>query len=191
MSDAVASVATAASAQVLLERSPQASRTIAALRYTLDAMRSERSDAARPSPEAATFAEEIRRQAARAEAPVPAVPATVEASPRRDATITPPAAPVAALTVPDWQPPVVTAPAAPPAGDAPLDLTQWTRGAGSDEMPPVTFDEPAPADVIAPDIARLAEATQNRIPRDVLEIMRERHLGPAAAQSLTGRPNDR
>jgi hypothetical protein len=199
MSDAIAGVTTAASAQVLLERSPQASRTIAALRYSLDTMRAERSDSAESaklSPGALTFAEEIRRQNVRPE-PQPSTGPAIGAAPSpRETPIAPPAAPIAALTVPDWQPPeaafaVAPSSAAPPAEDAPLDLMQWTRGGGSDEMPPVAFDEPAPAGVIAPDIARLAEAEQNQIPREVLEIMRERHLGPTAAPSLRGQQNER
>jgi len=194
MSDAVATVATAGTAQILLERSPQASRTIAALRYTLEAMHSERSagaDSARLSPDAPTFAEEIRRQAARSEPPPVARTSTVAAPLQRATPIAPPATPVATRTSPEWQAPEAPASVAPPAEDLPLDLMQWTRSAGNDELPPVTFEEPAPAGVIAPDLARLAEAEQNRIPRDVLEIMRERHLGPTAAQSPTGRPNER
>jgi hypothetical protein len=198
MSDAIGGVTTAASAQVLLERSPQASRTIAALRYSLDTMRSERSDSAESaklSSEAPTFAEEIRRQNARSELQPSTGPAIGAAPSPRETPIAPPAAPIAALAVPDWQPPEAALSVAPsavtPEVNAPLDLMQWTRGAGSDEMPPVAFDEPAPAGVIAPDIARLAEAEQNQIPREVLEVMRERHLGPAAAPSVRGQQNER
>jgi hypothetical protein len=180
MTDAVASVATAATQRVLLERSPQASRTIDALRYTLDAMRSERTSgamqAALPPQEGATFADEIRRQASIAgprQVPVEAEPQAEQVPPASDA-----------LAIPAWDPPATT-PASPnpPAPESseniPLDIMQWARGVGSDERdaPPVSFDEPAPERMIAPDITRLAEAEQNQIPRDVLEIMRAMHLG--------------
>ncbi|MFU8804732.1 MAG: hypothetical protein ACNA8W_13035, partial [Bradymonadaceae bacterium] len=119
----------------------------------------------------------------------------VEAEPQAEQA--PPAS--AALAIPTWDPPATTPAASPnpPAPESsdniPLDIMQWVRGVGSDERdaPPVSFDEPAPERMIAPDITRLAEAEQNQIPRDVLEIMRERHLGPTAAQPLTGRPNER
>jgi len=177
MTDAVASVTTAATQRVLLERSPQASRTIDALRYTLDVMRSERTSgtmqAALPAHEGATFAEEIRRQAAIAG------PRQVPVETQPQAEQAPPAS--AALATPTWEPPAVAP--NPPAPDSsenmPLDIMQWARDVGSDERdaPPVSFDEPAPERMIAPDITRLAEAEQNQIPRDVLEIMRAMHLG--------------
>jgi len=179
MTDAVASITTAATQPVLLERSAQASRTIDALRYSLDAMRSERTSgaiqAAVPAQEGATFADEIRRQAA-------------IAGPRQvpvEAEQAPPAS--AALAIPAWEPPAATPevapnPVVPEASDSiPLDIMQWARGAGGDERdaPPVSFDEPSPERMIAPDITRLAESEENQIPRDVLDIMRARHLGAA------------
>jgi|GEM_PF-5709593 hypothetical protein len=185
MSDAVASVTTAASQRVLLERSPEASRTLDALRYTLDAMRSERASGemqAAPPSGGRTFADEIRRQAAIAEPRTP--PATERAAPAATAPIAQQAEPPAAAAlppIPEWRPPATDARASPPAApeNIPLDVLQWARGVGSDERdaPPVSFDEPAPAAVIAPDIARLSQSQQNHIPQDVLEIMRSRHLG--------------
>ena len=178
MTEPVASVATAAGGRVLLERSPQASRSIDALRYILDAMRSERAgpavQAALPAGEAVTFSEEMRRQADRAGPGAGAAGESFGAAP----TIVPPAP--AGSAIPAWDPPATTV-----SADIPLDIMQWARGVGSDERdaPPVTFEEPAPERVTAPDIARLAEAEENVIPRDVLEIMRARHLGAGAGQS--------
>jgi len=186
MSDAVASVTTAASQRVLLERSPEASRTLDALRYTLDAMRSERTSgemqAPPPTSGGRTFADEIRRQAANAEPRKS--PATERAAPAAPPPIVQQAEPPAVAPlppIPEWRPPENAARAAPPAvpENIPLDVLQWARGVGSDERdaPPVSFDEPATAAVIAPDIARLSQSEQNHIPQDVLEIMRSRHLG--------------
>jgi hypothetical protein len=186
MSDAVASVTTGASQQVLLERSPQASRMIDALRYTLDVMRSERASGepqvAPPTAEGRTFADEIRRQAALAEPRNP--PAAEPAAPAATLTIPQQTEPPAAADlppVPEWRPPEAADRASISAApeNLPLDVLQWARGVGSDKRaaPPVIFDEPAPAAVIAPDIARLSQSEQNHIPQDVLEIMRSRHLG--------------
>jgi hypothetical protein len=187
MTDAVASVTAAVPQRVLLERSPQASRTIDALRYTLDAMRSERASgetpAAPPTSTGRTFADEIRRQAAIAE---PRDPPAVEraSAPTLPQQPEPPAsaAPLPPLPpLPEWRQPEAAArpPAAAASEDIPLDVMQWARGVGSEERgaPRVSFDEPAPAAVIAPDIARLSQSEQNHIPQDVLEIMRSRHLG--------------
>ena len=183
MTDAVASVTTAASQRVLLERSPQASRAIDALRYTLDAKRSERAggepQVARTTEEGRTFADEIRRQAAIAE-PRQTPAAERAATPPIPEQAEPPTA-AAMPPIPEWRPPEAAArsPTAEASENIPLDVLQWARGVGSEERgaPPVSFEEPAPVAVIAPDIARLSQSGQNHIPQDVLEIMRSRHLG--------------
>jgi hypothetical protein len=185
MSDAVAGVAAASREsnpeRILLERGPESARTISALRYALDAMRTQRSPAAR---EAATpaFRAEMQRQAASE----PQAAARAEPSP----PIAPPSPPPAALSVavepasarstpPVPTPPVPTMPVPTmPAASISPELEQWTRGINDGS--PVYFDEAAPSAIVAPDISALAGAEENLLPRDVLEIMRARHLGPQA-----------
>ncbi|HSP24034.1 MAG TPA: hypothetical protein VLQ65_02560, partial [Saliniramus sp.] len=111
MTDAVASVTTAASQRVLLERSPQASRAIDALRYTLDAKRSEcaggEPQVARTTEEGRTFADEIRRQAAIAE-PRQTPAAERAATPPIPEQAEPPTA-AAMPPIPEWRRPEAAA----------------------------------------------------------------------------------
>lgn len=179
MTEAVAgpSGVAATSERAVLHRSERGARLVGALDFALKAMREE---AAAPG-----FAAQIEA-AARVERPEPA-----PASEPAPAPAPAPAAPVVAapiLSVP--APPVVIRaerPFATPAPavveerreDGPLDIMRWSRGvAPPDEMAELAArldaDRLKP---LAPDVAALARAEGNHMPRDVLEALRQRHLG--------------
>lgn len=185
MSEALAGVAAADAPRVLLESGPQSARRIEALRYALDAMRAERAPSA-PAAHKPRFEAEMERQASVAPA------GEVEPASTRTPLILPPAPPLPALAAtPSTPAPATTPPSAAPtsasapSGPAALDLAGWARG--FDEGAPVTFEEEAPAAILAPDISALARSEQNLVPPDVLEIMRARHLGPQAGGGGNGR----
>lgn len=175
MTEAVAGLSgvAATSERAVLHRSERGARLVGALDFALKAMREE---AAAPD-----FAAQIEA-AARAERPAPepvvapepvAAPAPAPASP----PLSVPTPPVVIRA----EPPVARPPLDPEARrpDGPLDIMRWSRGvAPPDEMAELAArldaDSPRP---LAPDVAALAGAEGNHMPRDVLEALRQRHLG--------------
>ncbi|TVR08970.1 MAG: hypothetical protein EA385_08520 [Salinarimonadaceae bacterium] len=161
MTEAVAGPANiaATSGSAVLHRSERGARLVGALDFALKAMREE----ARPD-----FAAQIEA-AARAPASAPAAAPPAVAAPT---------APTPSVVI-SAQASLAEAPALALPDDGPLDIMRWSKGvAPPDEMAELaaTLDEDRPKPV-APDIAALSRAEENHMPRDVLEVLRERHLG--------------
>ncbi|MCG6122093.1 MAG: hypothetical protein MEP57_05225 [Microvirga sp.] len=164
MTDAVAGPAgvAATSASAVLHRSERAARLVGALDFALKAMRED----ATPD-----FAAQIETGRA-APSPTPAEPAPAPVA-QPPAPSIPMRPVVIRAQTPRVEPAALTVP------DGPLDLMRWSRGvAPPDELAQLAASldaqQPRP---LAPDVAALARADENRMPRDVLEVLRERHLG--------------